>query len=193
VLDPLGTGPEARPVYRVVLGAAWAGLDSRLRRFFSCSGTHTGRFSVRRGRGALARWLGRVLRLPEAGGDVPVRLVIEVHPQGERWRRELGGIELATEQRAVREGVLAERFGLLEFRFRVDGALREVRHRQVGAALVLGILRLPLPGWLAPRVAGRMWVVAGDAMPRVGVSCMAPLAGFLLAYVGRIGSGEAGP
>ena len=192
MLDPLGT-VEARPVYRVVLGAACAGLDARLRRFFSPAGTRTGRFAVRRGRRPLARWLGRRLGLPAPGSGVPVRLVIDPCPEGERWRREFAGVDLVTEQRAVGEGMLAEQFGPLEFHFRVEGEPGGVRHRQVGVTLVLGMLRLPLPGWIAPRVEGRMYVVAGDARPRVVVSLTVPLAGFLLAYAGAIESGGGGP
>jgi Domain of unknown function (DUF4166) len=188
VLDPLSTGVEARPLYRVVLGATWSGLDARLQRFFASGGPRAGRFSVRRGRRALARWLGRMVGLPEAGRGVPLRLVIDVHAGGERWRRDFAGVDLVTEQRALRDDVLAERFRFFEFRFRVDARPREVQHRQIGAALVLGSFRLPLPGWLAPRIAGRMYVVQGDATARVVVSLTLPVAGFVMAYAGTIAS-----
>jgi hypothetical protein len=132
-----------------------------------------------------------MLGLPRAGAGVPVRLVVDAAANGETWRREIGAATFVTVQTATSDGLLAERFGLIEFRFRVEADATTVRFRQVSAALVWGTLRLALPRWLSPWVEGLLQVEANSAIPRVSVVLDAPATGLLMAYEGSITPGEA--
>lgn len=181
----------SRSLYARILGSAWRGLDARLQGLLGARAA-SGAFLVRRGQGVIARILGWMLGLPRAGAGIPVRLVVESAVSGETWRREIGATAFVTEQIAISEGLLAERFGLLEFRLRVEADATTVRFRQIGAALVLGKLRLPLPRWLSPCVEALMHVEASDASPRVSVVLLAPALGLLLAYEGQIVAGKSG-
>jgi hypothetical protein len=172
-------------LYARILGPAWRELDARLRGFLESRGA-SGAFLVRRGTGLISRTIGWTLRLPRAGADIPIRLIVEKSGDGETWRREIGAATFVTDQFAIGEGLLAERFGLLEFRLRVEADVTTVRFRQLGAALVLGALRLPLPRYLSPCVEALMHVEANEPSPRVSVVLIAPLAGLLLAYQGPI-------
>jgi hypothetical protein len=179
----------SRSLYALILGAAWKGLDARLKGFFAASAA-AGAFSVRRGQGPIARLIGWMLRLPDAGNSIPIRLLVEIGVSSETWHREIGAVTFVTVQTAISEGLLAERFGVLEFRLRVEADATNVRFRQVGAAFTLGRLGLPLPRWLAPCVEALMHVEAGDASPRVSVALRAPWVGLLMAYEGPIAAVE---
>ena len=84
------------------------------------------------------------------------------------------------------DGLLGERVGLLELRFRLevrDGAL--VYH-PAGAALRLGPLTLPLPRWGAPRISASEAPLDGGDRTQVSVESRAPLLGLLIAYEGTV-------
>jgi len=178
----------SRSLYARILGSTFRELDGRLKGLLG-SPAASGAFLVRRGRGAMARLMGWMLGLPRAGSGIPVRLVVESAANGEIWRREIGAATFVTEQTATREGLLAERFGWIEFRLKVEADGTSVRFRQVGAALALGSLRVPLPRWLSPCVEALMRVEANDASPHVSVVLLAPAAGLLMAYEGSITAG----
>jgi hypothetical protein len=145
-----------------------------------------GSFNVRRGTGAAARLLARLMRLPAAGMNVPVRLNVTPTREGERWDRTFAGRHFVTEQRRTADGLMAERAALFEILFRLEerGGVR--RYRQVGFAFRLGRLRVPLPRLLWPRIAGRERVSADGTQLRVSVRVSAPLVGFLVAYGGLL-------
>ena len=82
-------------------------------------------------------------------------------------------------------GELAERIGLLEFRFRLEASEGSLVFRQVGAALLLGSLRLRLPAASAPRVDARE-DPAGPRQIRVHVRVVLPAVGPLLTYEGTM-------
>lgn len=180
-------------LYRRILGPAWDGLDESVRQAHGVDPPPkaVGSLRVRQRPG---RWAGLLLRaagVPAAGEAVPVRLVVERHRHGERYRRSFGGAPLVSRQRAAGAGLLDERFGVLGLRFRLaveDGALV---YRQVGAAVWLGPLRLPLPGWGAPRVRARE-EGDGPGRTRLTVEVRGPGGGLLFAYGGRL-AWEGGP
>ena len=143
-----------------------------------------GRVDVIRGTGWVGRAVAVGLRLPRAGRQVPLCLVIERRPDGERWRRSFGGQHLVTEQRSS-HGLLLERFGPCELRLRAtirDGALLI---EQEGAALRLGPVSLRVPRRLQPRVRA---TARAHAVHDVAVSVRVsmPSGRLLLHYAGTV-------
>src|SRR5580765_2882827 len=92
-----------------------------------------GLFRVRRGRTLPARMLARLLGLPAEGRSIPVRLHVQVAGEGERWERTFGSRVLATAQYPGPAGLLAERFGAVELRFRLEARRGVLAYRSTGA------------------------------------------------------------
>jgi hypothetical protein len=151
--------PGSRSLYPRLLGAAWDSLAPSVRRLHAdddAVATATGCFQVRRAPGRLPGLILDAARVPATADAVRVRLAIAADEHGERWERSFdGGRPLVTLQRALPGGLLGERIGPLELRFRLlarDGALL---FRQEGISLCVGAWRVPLPEWLTFRVDGR--------------------------------------
>jgi hypothetical protein len=130
------------------------------------------------GTGVLSRIVGRVLRLPRPSAGVDLQLTIVSANGVERWTRTFDGLDIITEQRETAPGVIAERFGRLEFDFRVEAENGADRYRQVAARLLLfGGARVTLPLVFAPRIealertngAGRYSVQVRVTWPPAGV------------------------
>jgi hypothetical protein len=174
-------------LYPLLLGEAWGTLGEPVRRLHAGGlGPHRGTFSVRRGRG-VAGWLAAIGGLPAAGESVPVTLELGRWAGSERWRRTFGDRTLTTTQsRDATE--LVERFGPVACRFRLEAREGALCFVQTGAALWLGRLRVRLPRWLSPRVAGM--ARASGAHVRVEVSVAVPIVGLLVAYSGEVVVGE---
>jgi Domain of unknown function (DUF4166) len=138
----------------------------------------TGRSSVERGSGVLARALGAISSLPPAAESIPVSIVITEARDGERWARDFDGYPLVS--RMGSEGnLLTERVGSTTFYFELavaDAALvwRLVRVRMLG-------LRLPA-SWF--RVRPRESADAGRY--RFDVRVEFPLVGLLVHYRGTL-------
>jgi hypothetical protein len=176
-------------LYELLIGPAWDGLPASLRhahRGGDGGGPATGVFRVEHGSGRAARALARLCRLPAAGEAVPVRLSVTREAHGERWTRRFGGHALVTSQRALAGGILGERFGPLEFRFRIAIGDAALRYQQLATRLCVGPLGVPLPGWLAPRITAREEAGPAPNTTRVRVSIALPLVGVLLAYDGEL-------
>ena len=96
------------------------------------------------------------------------------------------GKDLRTVQYQCRADLLAERFGCLEFWFR----LRVNEHRldfwPAGSAGVLGPMRVPLPQWLSPRITAREWAGLEESSLQVAVRVSLPCIGLLMAYEGYL-------
>ena len=182
-------------LYQRLLGAAWNELAAPVRRLHSAQGSieRVGLFRVRRSERRLARFLAWLGRLPAAGEAVSTRLEITTDSERETWRRSFAGTPVVTRQRENPPGVLAERFGLLEFRFRLCVIDHALCFHQVGVVLCLGHLVVPLPRWLVPQVGARSWAEANSATVRVAVRVDFPLAGLLVAYEGSMESEELKP
>lgn len=147
-----------------------------------------GRLRVTQGHHGVARALARLLRLPRPGEAVETQLVVTPCQGGERWLRTFGDQPFDTLQRRTRGGV-TERFGLVELTFRcdVDGGVTEFH--QVGAALVIRPLRIPLPRACAPAVAAREDRPTGHTR-HIDARITLPIVGLLLAYSGTIETEE---
>jgi hypothetical protein len=123
--------------------------------------------------------------LPAAGDRVPVTLQLQAFDGGQLWRRTFADRVLASLQYRHGSGMLAERFGLAECRFRVearDGALVFV---QTGSAIRLGPIAVPLAWGLGPRIVAHERSAGPDSV-EVDVAISLPGAGLLLRYRGEI-------
>jgi hypothetical protein len=106
---------------------------------------------VRRGGGPLGWLLGAMIGFPPAG-TYPVHVDFSEERGRERWTRHFGPHRFWSHFSAGK-GMLVERFGPLRFAFELragDGELKMRLRRW-------GVLGLPLPLLLAPRVNAREW------------------------------------
>lgn len=183
-------------LYERLVREGWGELHESVRGFHACGeagARAAGTFAVRRGEGALARLLARLLGLPQGGEAVPLGLSVEpLEGGGERWRRTFGGRDFVTEQRehAGAPLMLAERAGPFETLFRLAAEGGALAYRSEGTALRAGRLRLRLPRRLAPRVeASERACPDGDGV-LVSVRVTAPLVGPLIEYEGLVRTQE---
>lgn len=213
------TPPSAAPDYRAtpvrlyprLLGDAWDSLAPALQRVHTDpSLTHAaGLFQVSRAPGRLLGLLLNAARVPHVSDRAQVRLAVETWGTGdgrdagvawnagaasgsvERWQRVFDGCPLTTLQSAAPGGLLAERVGILEFRFQLAVKHGELVFRQHSLAICLGRWRLPLPHWLSPQIAARESAVheaaiAEPAETRVDLRVMAPGGSLLFSYRGTV-------
>jgi hypothetical protein len=168
------------------LGSSWQELAEPIRRVHA-SGTvrARGRLRITNGRGYAAGFCARVLRLPRASEAAETRLVVTPDASGERWRRTFGDRCLDTRQYQAGDGELAERFGLLEFRFRLEASEGSLVFHQLEAALLCGPMRLRLPAACAPTVDAREDPSGAD---RISVHVTVALTAFgpVLTYDGTV-------
>lgn len=143
-----------------------------------------GRLRIERGRRLSARFAAWLLRLPRASASAETRLVVTPRAGGEDWVRTFDRRRLTTWQQRSGTSELAERFGLLEFRFRLDPSDRGgLAYVQRDAALRLGPLRLHIPASWAPRVEA-LERPAGTDRVEIAVRVDLPVIGPLIAYEG---------
>ncbi|MBV8855564.1 MAG: DUF4166 domain-containing protein [Acidobacteria bacterium] len=171
-------------LYERLVGEGWGALDEPVRRLH-LRARGAGAFKVRRGGGRVARVVARLMGLPEGGEDVPLRLSVEPHGGGERWRRNFAGREFVTVQGEHAAGLMAERTGSFELLFRLKAEGGALLYRQEGVALRVGGLRVRLPRLLAPCVEA--WERGDkDGGVQVSVCVTAPLVGLLIRYEGLL-------
>src|SRR5260221_7796002 len=150
---PVGKQPA---LYAGVMGSAWLELAEPIRVAHASTTVRArGRLRIGHGRGPAARWLARLLGFPRANDGAETRLVITPDAGGELWRRTFDERRLDTRQYRAGDGELAERFGVLELRFRLDASQGSLVFRQTEAAFLCGTVRLRIPAVLAPRVDAR--------------------------------------
>jgi hypothetical protein len=115
---------------------------------------------------------------------MPAELVIIPERGCEIWRRTFGDRRLTTRQRAGANGLLMERYGLLEFSFALRVENGALHFDQVEATIRLGSLRLRIPGWMSPRISAVCEGLAGLNRTHASVRIAAPLIGTVFAYDG---------
>ena len=135
--------------------------------------------------GLAARALCRLVGLPPPGEEVETRLAVTMEGERERWVRRFGERPLISDESPGADGLLVERVPPVELRFRLEPEAGALLFRQVGAALRVGRLRLPLPAFLAPRVSARE-APAGNGAVHVEVTVRAPLLGPIFGYEGTV-------
>jgi hypothetical protein len=135
--------------------------------------------------------MARLARLPEEGEAVDVRLQVTAREEGEEWRRTFAGHPLVSMQYDRVDGLLVERMGITEMRFRLGVIGGALSYQTVSVALRFGSLPVPLPYWLSPSVAA--WEKAVDNMNQIHVSVDVtfPFIGRLIAYDGMLTQVEA--
>lgn len=183
------TPPPDAPLFQRVLGNAWETQPTAWRRLHTVSSTGltaSGRASVERGRGPLARLAARLGGFPPASPDCPVSITMTRAPDGgELWRRDFAGHRFASRQglgRGRNAHLVVESFGPAAFAFalvRGDGKVTLALRRWT-------LFGLPLPLWLAPRTQAFETVEAapdGDRF-RFDVRLSHPLAGLIVHYRG---------
>jgi len=184
----------SRPLYERVAGNSWARLADPIRCLHattSVSRAH-GHLRVEHGQHPIARFLARALRLPPRNIAADTRLTISARADCEHWERAFDDACVQTVLRQSATGELAERFGVVEFRFRLavsDGSLLYVQRQ---AAFVCGRVRLAIPSSCAPRVEARE-DPAGGTRIQIEVRVMLPVIGSLISYAGVIDVKETQP
>lgn len=177
-------------LYARVAGCTWSAVDEAIRAVHlddSIGALHLrGWFAIRHGERRLARWIVQALRMPAEAERVETRVVVTRSRSAEKWRRRFGNQRLVTVQRERPGGLLAERFGPLELRFRLRAERGSLVYEQAGTFLGLGPLSLRLPRRFSPRVEAREKAIAGSPRVRVAVRIVLPVVGLLLSYSGEI-------
>lgn len=148
-----------------------------------------GRLRIEHGRHRVARLLVWLLRLPRPSDAAETQLTVTARADGELWQRSFDGRVFETRQYASNDAELAERYGVLEFRFRLDATGGSLLYIQREAALLLGVGRMVLPGRLAPHIEAREDPV-GPRRVNVAVSVALPGIGLLISYHGIISIAE---
>jgi hypothetical protein len=170
-------------LFQRVLGAAWHTLPAPVQALHCVDRkvSFSGRATVERGGGWLARLIAGAIRFPAAGRDVPITVSVAPHALGESWNRTFSGRALPSEmsQGSGRsKHLLHERFGpfTCHIALLADG----------------GKLRFTVRGWnIGPLPLPRRWAPGGDSYEyadgeRFGfhIEVRHPLAGLIVRYVG---------
>ena len=177
---------DASPeLYARVLGSLLRQLAEPVRIAHAAPSTRRGRFRITHGRSYVTRILAALLRLPRPSPAAETRLAIAPCGDRQRWRRTFDARHLETWQYQTGDCELGERFGILEFRFRLEASNGSLLFRQLEAALMFGSARLRLPAAWAPHIEARE-DPAGASQIAVSVRVVLPGVGPLLTYDGTI-------
>lgn len=174
---------EALPgFYPRLLGSDWSHLAEPIRRAHTVRDVAhgRGRFQIERGQHVLSRALGWLLRLPPASPESEAQVTVTPEAGGELWVRRFGTRRIVTHQYEAAQQVFAERFGIIEFRFRLEVAHGNLLFHQRGVTL----LGVPLPTSLAPKIAATEEMCAQGM--HVLVRIVLPFGGLLLSYQGIV-------
>lgn len=176
-------GGTDQPLYQRILASAWEKLPDPIRDLHQVETkrTFTGRASVDRGRGLIARLTGALYRFPDAGTEIPVDVLLERRDGGELWQRTFAGRTFRSFQR---EGhgrnahLIDERFGPVSVGVALvtDGGHLEYRVRR------WTFLGIPMPMFMAP--GGRTFEHVEDGRFRFHVEIAHPWFGLIVRYRG---------
>jgi uncharacterized protein DUF4166/saccharopine dehydrogenase-like protein len=177
------TPDASAPLYRRLLGDAYAALPAPIRAMHDLTGTLTaeGRASIERGTHPLARAIAAAVGFPPAGRDVPVKVEFTLRDGCEVWRRDFAGRTFASTQEEGRghfDRLLCERFGPFAFGIALvcePGRLNLVVRRW-------SAFGIPLPRALAP--IGVAYESVEDGRFRFHVEIRLRLIGLIVRYRG---------
>ncbi len=182
--DSIGAQRETRErtlppsLYRRVLGDAFDTLPLAPRAMHSIIGVGgaTGKGTVTRGRNPLARLIATIMRFPREG-EHDLHVLFEIADDHETWTRDFGGQRFHS-RLSMAGGRLTEAFGPMCFHFDlpadVDGLTMLLRRWTA--------FGLPMPLWLAPRIAARE--AQADGHFTFDVAIAFPLIGPIIHYNG---------
>ena len=141
-----------KQVFEQALGAAWPRLPEITRRIHTVDPSITlgGEAQVEGAENAAGRWIARIFGLPEAAGNVPVKVVIESDGEAEHWARHYPTRTLRSVMTAAdpARSTVEEWMGPLRFRLKLVGSSE-------GIDLVpqaVSFRGLPLPLWFLPKI-----------------------------------------
>ena len=124
-----------------------------------------------------------------------VRLQVTARGENEEWRRTFAGRPLVSMQSyrpdGRLDGVMVERMGIVEIRFRLAVVGGALNYHTMSAAVRLGSLHIPLPSWFSPCVTAWERAVADMNQINVSVDVAFPLLGRLISYEGMLSQIEA--
>lgn len=166
------------PLYARIMGAHFDRLPPSVRAVHDIQGDAgaAGEGTVRRGRNPLARLLGAIMRFPPAGPH-PLHVAFAERGGRERWARDFGGHFFASTL-SERKGLAVERFGPVRFGFALEPATDGLNM----ALKRWSVFGLPLPRFLAPRIAAREW--EADGRFHFDVAVAMPIVGDVVHYSG---------
>jgi saccharopine dehydrogenase-like NADP-dependent oxidoreductase len=172
-------------LYGRVLGDAWKALPASIQFLHGrLSGqTATGKATVTRGTGLVARMVANGIGFPRAAVDVDVAVSFEQSGEAERWTRTFGAQVLTSHQFAGTgrfERLLCERFGPFVFGLALvvdSGKLIFVVRRWT-------LFGIPMPRFLAPN--SKAFEFDEDGTFHFDVEVRAPLAGLIVRYAGYL-------
>lgn len=137
--------------YQTLIGADWDSLPEGLRLSHQVPLKAIGNLQVFRATRGLAGVMSRLLLLPPAGEDVPVRLMVEVQAGVAHWRRTFGSTRVNT-RHTFQTQSFSEHMGPFALRFRIEASPDGILIHQLGTT-AFGI---PIPSWIGPRVTGKV-------------------------------------
>ena len=142
-MDRTVNDPAWPTLFQQALGAPFFNLPVSVRKLHATRGTarYAGIATVERGRNPLARLCARLAGLPGTMREVPITVEFVADAKGEAWRRDLAGTRMHS-RLAVRDGLLRERIGPLQFRHALLANAGAIWWRVQGVRL-LGVLPLP--------------------------------------------------
>ena len=166
------------PVYARAMGERFAALPPLVRAIHEvhADGGAEGEGIVTRGANPLARLFAAIMRMPPAA-KTPLHVSFAERDGAETWTRDFGGHRFNSVLTATGGGV-TERFGPIRFGFDLpsDGEGLRMAFRR------WSLFGVPLPRFLAPRIAAREWQ-EGDRF-RFEVAVSMPLIGPIVHYTG---------
>lgn len=179
-----GDDPAA-PLYRRILGPAFAALPPRLQELHGVGAPRrwTGVAEVRRGRNPAAALVAALIGFPRAAPQVPVTVGFAPEGAAERWTRDFGGRRFASVQSAGtgrNRHLVAERFGPVT----VALALVIEGDRLLLVPRRWSVLGIPLPRALLP--GGVSFETERDGEFAFDVEIALPLIGRIVAYRGTL-------
>ena len=174
-----------QPLYRQILGSAFAALPAPVQALHAGSGVRTwrGTAHIRRGRGPIAGLAANLFGFPRTGQDVPVSVTFEPGTAGETWRRDFGGRTMVTHQapgKGRNSRLIVERFGAVKVALALvtDGENLRLLPRR------WSLLGMPMPGFLLPW--GDSFETVSDGRFAFQIEVNLPLIGRVVAYHGTL-------
>jgi hypothetical protein len=178
-----GPIPGNRPLFRRVLGSAWALLPKPIAALheFDSRQRYAGQAIVTRGRSIFARIAGWLIGFPVSGEHVPVVVEMKIENHIETWCRDFDGHRFSS---TMSEGegswahLVCERFGPIRFGIALvpdDEKLHYVMRRW-------SCVGIPMPLFLRPK--GAMYESVQDGRFCFHVELVFPIFGHIVTYSG---------
>jgi len=176
---------QTDPLYRQILGTAYDTLPPQVQMLHDSGQTRAwaGHAEVRRGKGLMARAIGRIIGFPAAAPKVRVSVVFAPQQDGELWTRDFGGKKFTSFQSrgtAKNKHLLVEQFGVIK----VALALVVEGDRLFLIPRRWSCFGIPLPAFMLP--SGRSFETEENGQFCFNVEIAAPIVGLIAAYKGEL-------